>query len=176
MSGNNTIWQRLVSALKGADKHESRTLAALRLQLEERNREVERVKKEYALQREQARLQGEQAVGDALEGIVRECAAPLATLAAMEARHRKQGDLHPPDLFRVVASLQTPLARRGMEQIGQVGEELSYDPALHQVLDNARLEPGDSVRIRFVGFRFNGKLVSKAQVGILQSPGDISGI
>jgi len=165
MSAKKGFIQRVVALLKGTNGGDSPTLAALRLELDECKREVGRLKKEYVLQREQARGQGERMAAEALEGIVQEFASPLATLAAMEVRHREYGDLQTSDVLQVAASLQAILAQRGMEQIGQVGEEQLYDPVLHQVLDASHPEPGQPVRIRFAGFRFKGRLVARAQVG-----------
>ncbi|MBN1929824.1 MAG: nucleotide exchange factor GrpE [Chlorobiaceae bacterium] len=161
--------QRLLAALKGNDRIEAQAIATLRVELAERDKEIARLKKEYALLREQSKAQVERAGGEALEGIVSQCAAPLATLSAMQARHAEKGDLNPADLLQVASSFRKILAEGGLEQIGVVGETQPYDPALNQMLDGSRPQPGEPVLIRFAGFRFNGKLVAKAQAGATKS-------
>lgn len=161
--------QRLLAALKGDDRAETQAIATLRLELAKRDKEIARLKKEYALLRELSKAQVERAGGEAVESIVSQCAAPLATLSAMQARHAEKGDLNPADLLQVASSFQKILEQHGLEEIGVVGETQSYDPALHQMLDGTRPQPGEPVLIRFAGFRFNGKLVAKAQAGATKS-------
>lgn len=169
MNDNNGMLQRFLDALKclkGKRRNEAAgDTAALRSELAERNEEIAKLRKEYLLQREQSREQAERAATEAIEGIMRQFAAPLANLGAMHARHREQGDLNPSDIFQAVASFENILVEKGLQQIGMVGEEPPYDPALHQILDGTRPFSGDPVRIRFAGFRFNGKLIVKARAG-----------
>jgi len=168
MSHKPGLLQRLFAALKGDGGAEFQAVAGLSLELAERNEEVARLRKEYALLREQSRVQHDQAAAEAVEGIVHQCASMLATLSAMKARQAEKGDLNPADLLQVASSFQMILAERGLAQIGVVGQDEPFDPALHQMLDGTRPQPGQPVLIRFAGFRFNGKLVAKAQAGAVK--------
>ena len=174
MSAKTGILQRLLVALKSlksdGSADSSREIAGLRIELAERREEISILRKEYALQREQSRLQTERAESEAIESIVRQFAAPLANLSAMQVRHREQGDLNPSDIFQVAAAFDKILAERGMQPIGKVGESQPYDPVLHQMLDVTNPLPGQPVQIRFVGFRFKGKLIVKAQAGSVSKP------
>ncbi|NTU54050.1 MAG: nucleotide exchange factor GrpE [Chlorobiaceae bacterium] len=169
MSESPNLLHRISAALKvvqgEAHPDSARDVAALRLDLAERNEEVARLRKEYALQKEESRGQIDRAATEGIEGLIRQCAGPLATLSAMRARHREQGDVNPVDLFHVLASFEKILAERGLQPIGVVGEEAPYDPSLHQMLDGSRPQPGEPVQIRFAGYRFKGKLIAKAQAG-----------
>lgn len=51
----------------------------------------------------------------------------------------------------------------GVEAIASVGEEVSYDPQLHQLLDGTA-QPGQKVKIRYVGYRQGEKLLTRAKV------------
>lgn len=163
------IMQRVLMALKvlggAACVDDSRTLAELGVEIAERNGEIARLRREYALLKEQSREQVERAADEAVEALVRQFAAPMATLSAMQARHLKEGGQNPSDIFQVAASFGNTLAERGVQQIGQVGEEQPYDPGVHQMLDGSRPHPGQPVLVRFCGFRFKGRLVAKAQTG-----------
>ncbi|ASQ90377.1 nucleotide exchange factor GrpE [Prosthecochloris sp. GSB1] len=169
MSQKAGILQRLLGALKGNDGAEARAVAILQLDLSERDEEIARLRKEYALLRERSMAEVERAGGEALESIARQCAASLAALSAMQARHAEKGDLNSADLLQVASSFRKILEKHGLEQIGAVGREQPYDPALHQMLDGTRPQPGEPVLIRFAGFRFNGKLIAKAQAGVPES-------
>ncbi len=167
MSQKSGFLQRLLKVLKGNDGSKtSCDMAGLHLELSERDEEIVRLKKEYALQREQSREQVERAGREAVEGIVYEFAAPLSTLSAMQARQTEKGGLNPADLLQVVSSFRKILEKRGLEQIGSVGDEMPYDPVLHQMLDGSCPPPGEAVSIRFAGFRFNDRIIAKAQAGI----------
>ncbi len=173
MSGNKAPLQRLLMALKNltgdASSGTSREVAELHRELDDRREEIVRLRKEYALLQEQRRGQAGRAADEAVESMVQQFAAPLANLGAMQARHREQGALNLNDILHVVASFEKILAERGMQQIGQVGEELPYDPALHQMLDSSLPLPGQQVRIRFVGCRFKGKIIAKARAGLVNN-------
>ena len=168
MSQKAGILQRLLGALKGNDGAEARAVAALRVEITDRDEEIARLRKEYALLRERSKAEVERAGNEAVEAIVSQCAEPLVTLSAMQARYAEKGDLNSADLLQVASSFRKILAERGLEQIGAVGREQPYDPALHQMLDGTRPRPGEAVLIRFAGFRFNGKLITKAQAGAVK--------
>ena len=174
MSRKSGFLQRLLTALKGSVGYESsRDVAELRLELSERDEEILRLKKEYALLREQSRAQTERVAAEAVEGIARQCAAPLAMISAMQSRHDEKSDMNPFDLLQVASSFRKIFAEQGLEQIGTVGEKQPYDPAFHQMLDSIRPRPGEAVLIRFAGFRFNGKLIAKAQAGAVSGEGGV---
>jgi transcriptional regulator with XRE-family HTH domain len=51
----------------------------------------------------------------------------------------------------------------GVETIASVGEEVSYDPQFHQLLDGTA-QPGQKVKVRYVGYRQGEKLLMRAKV------------
>ncbi len=67
----------------------------------------------------------------------------------------------------ILPLVQKPLERLlqhwGVEAIASVGEEVSYDPQLHQLLDGTA-QPGQKVKIRYVGYRQGEKLLYRAKV------------
>jgi transcriptional regulator with XRE-family HTH domain len=52
----------------------------------------------------------------------------------------------------------------GVHPIGRVGEEIPYDPQFHQLIDG-NANPGDLVRVRYLGYRQGDKLLWRAKVG-----------
>ena len=64
--------------------------------------------------------------------------------------------LHPIDIL---------LTEWGVEILGRVGEELRYDPTLHQSMESGvPLQVGDRIRVRFSGYRYRGNLLHRAKV------------
>jgi molecular chaperone GrpE (heat shock protein) len=69
-----------------------------------------------------------------------------------------------------LAPLLTPLHRLlqqwGVEPIAAVGDQIPYDPQHHQLIDSSA-EPGDLVRVRYVGYRWQGNLLHRSQVSLV---------
>jgi DNA-binding Xre family transcriptional regulator len=67
----------------------------------------------------------------------------------------------------ILPLVQKPLERLqqqwGIDTIASVGEEVSYDPQFHQLLDGTA-QPGQKVKIRYVGYRQGEKLLTRAKV------------
>lgn len=139
---------------------------ALRAELAECRRQNEKLRQEFALERERSVREAAVAAERALEMLMQQSATPLANLGAMQARHEAQGDVAPADIFRVAASLEQLLCDRGLERIGTAGMEAPFDAALHQMLDGASPQPGEPVLVRFSGYRCKGKLLSKARASL----------
>ncbi len=72
------------------------------------------------------------------------------------------------NLVPLLVSLERLWQQWGLEQIATVGAEVPYDPQQHQMLEGIA-QPGDLVRIRYAGWRWQGKLLHRAQVSGLLS-------
>ncbi|MER3589634.1 MAG: nucleotide exchange factor GrpE, partial [Mastigocladus sp. ERB_26_1] len=59
--------------------------------------------------------------------------------------------------------LERLLQQWGIEAIASVGAEIPYDPLLHQLMDGIA-QPGDIVRVRYIGYRQGDKLLYRAKV------------
>lgn len=59
--------------------------------------------------------------------------------------------------------LERLLQNWGVEAIASVGEEISYDPQFHQLLDGTA-QPGQNVKVRYIGYRQGEKLLTRAKV------------
>ena len=77
-----------------------------------------------------------------------------------------------PDLpaVTVLRLLQTPIAQLlqqwGVEAIAPVGAELPYNPQLHQLIDGTATV-GDTVKVRYTGYRQGDKLLYRAKVSLI---------
>jgi molecular chaperone GrpE (heat shock protein) len=70
----------------------------------------------------------------------------------------------------IIPLVEKPLERLlqqwGIEAIASVGAEIPYDPLLHQLMDGIA-QPGDIVRVRYIGYRQGDKLLYRAKVSPL---------
>lgn len=58
----------------------------------------------------------------------------------------------------------------GYETIGEPWQEIEYNPQLHQA-DSDNIQQGDTVYIRFIGYRNGDKVLSPARVSRNLPPG-----
>ncbi len=67
-------------------------------------------------------------------------------------------------LLPLLRPIDTLLTQWGVTAIGGVGEELAYDPRLHQVMNGEALGLGTIVRVRFSGYDYQGQVLHRAKV------------
>ena len=72
-------------------------------------------------------------------------------------------------LLTLIKPIEQLLKQWDIKTIASVGDELSYDPQYHQLLKGTA-EPGELVKVRYVGYKQEDKLLYKAKV----SPVEIS--
>ena len=82
---------------------------------------------------------------------------------------------HKPELpAKNLIALFTPLENLinswGYETIGQVWEEVAYDPQFHQA-DDEGIPEGETVYIRFIGYRDGDRILAPAKVSQTLPPG-----
>ena len=85
---------------------------------------------------------------------------PTAAYAA-----QKNPQLPAVRLLALVKPIEKLLQQWGVETIASVGEEIPYNPKQHQLMTGTA-QPGDIVRVRYVGYRQGDKLLYKAKVSV----------
>ncbi len=75
----------------------------------------------------------------------------------------KNPDLPAARLLPLVKPIEKLVSKWGLEQIAFVGEELPYDPQWHELMKGSA-EPGDMVKVRYVGYKQQEKILYKAKV------------
>jgi hypothetical protein len=70
------------------------------------------------------------------------------------------------NLIPLIKPLENLLNTWGIEATCAVGEEMPYNPELHQLMEEMA-NPGDLVKIRYQGYRQGDKLLYKAKVSIV---------
>lgn len=66
-------------------------------------------------------------------------------------------------LLPLIKPVEQLLQQWGIEAIASVGDELAYDPQWHQLMSGT-VQPGEMVRVRYVGYRQGDKLLYRAKV------------
>lgn len=89
----------------------------------------------------------------------------LLQWSAAVAVAQKNPQLTAAKVLPLLRPIDLLLTEWGVEAMGQVGEELDYDPTEHQLMEPSNLVgPGDRVRVRFSGYRYKGNLLHRAKV------------
>jgi transcriptional regulator with XRE-family HTH domain len=74
--------------------------------------------------------------------------------------------------INILPLVERPLERLlqawGIEAIAQVGEEVFYNPQLHQAMEG-NISPNQIVKVRYVGYQQRGKLLYRAKVSSIIS-------
>jgi len=71
-------------------------------------------------------------------------------------------------VIKLLNPLEKLLQWWGVERIGEVGAEIPYNPGQHQLLSGTA-QPGEMVRVRYVGYQQGNKLLYRAQVEPIHS-------
>lgn len=170
------MWKRLV-AIFGKKPSEGvatdeRNLAlereaqSLRLELEEREREVTRLREELERQRGGTSARVTEAVQARMEQLLADVAAPVAQLLTQTHLLEVEGKpVQARDVLAIAKRLVRVLEDNGLTMEGSVGETAPFDPNRHEPLSaDASLKQGQPVVLRFVGVAYQGKLLRKAGV------------
>jgi molecular chaperone GrpE (heat shock protein) len=83
---------------------------------------------------------------------------PTAKLAAAE-----RPDFLASKLIPLIAPVEDLIASWGVTAIGEIGDILPYDPQFHQSIED-EIEPGESVKIRYLGYTIGDRLLFRAGV------------
>ncbi|MCY7284843.1 MAG: helix-turn-helix transcriptional regulator [Cyanobacteria bacterium CAN_BIN43] len=90
---------------------------------------------------------------------------PTAAYAA------QQNDVPASRLLPLMRPVEQLIKAWGLEAIATVGEEIPYDPQIHQLMEG-NAEVGDRVRVRYIGYRQGEKLRYRAKVSPVKAVGN----
>ncbi|OWY67089.1 hypothetical protein B7486_33580 [cyanobacterium TDX16] len=122
----------------------------------ELKREYERLQAELARQQQELRKEFQLASLQAIESWLLQW--PTAAHKAKE-----NPELAAVKLLPLVKPIEQLLQQWDVEAIAPVGAEVEYDPQLHQLLSGSA-QPGETVIVRYTGYRQGEKLLYRAKV------------
>lgn len=121
--------------------------------------EYERLQMQMAQQRRELQVEFEQAVIQQLESWLLQW--PSAVYAAQNNPSMPARNLIP-----LVRPIEELLKKWGIEAIASVGETVAYNPQIHQLINAETVTEGESVIVRYVGYRQGEKLLYRARVSL----------
>ncbi|MBN1610353.1 MAG: nucleotide exchange factor GrpE [Polyangiaceae bacterium] len=139
-------------------------VAELKLEISERDQRIETMRAEYAtLLADKQRIEagaGEQRLVELLTKL----APTLSSLCATAAWFDQGKPVEPGDLVSLGRELEKRLARFGLERVGEVGQEVPFDVAVHQRMSGGSVAEGVEVLIEMPGYRLKDRVLLKAMV------------
>jgi len=140
------------------------TIAALRLDIEERDERIAAMRREYE-QLETSKERSTASAGEEeLTVLMKKLSGPLSNIAVLRDAAAAGEDVKVDDLLHLLASLEKVLARAGLEVIGHSGEASHFDPAVHQRMSGGSVSDGIAVKIEVPGYRLGERVLQKALV------------
>ena len=141
-----------------------RELGSLRLELEEKEKALERLARELEKRRreESERVSGE--LDARWEAVLADLSSPLSLLLTQAQLLERGIQVPPREVARVAGFLERVLSDHGLEVEGRVGERVSFDPSRHEPGESSSPAPGEEVVVKTVGLSFRGRVLRKARV------------
>lgn len=168
-------YDRLVETVHGLRRAldtQRRALDDLHKRLDKKEAQIKKLQREYAaLQQLRSQTEGASAVAGRLD-VFRRLQSLAVQLPTLRAAIGGGADLTARDVLDVLAPFDEMLRDFGFEPIGEAGLQVPYDPTRHRpVGKGARsVTPADFVRVRYVGYLYEGQVVCKAEVVLIEQP------
>lgn len=122
--------------------------------------EYRKLEQEIAKQQENLQIQFQQDSLQVIESWLIQWPTAIAAIA-------KKPDLPAERLIPLVNPVKELVTNWGLTTINSVGEELEYNPQLHELMSGAA-EPGTMVKVRYVGYKKGNEILYKAKVSPLE--------
>ena len=141
-------------------------IQSLRLELDEREKQVSQLKTELERQRREFEIRQQAGLQSGMTQLLTDLAAPLTQLRTqahlVDVEHRT---LSARDVLTVTRRLARSLEDYGLQLDDEIGAQAAFDPNLHEPLASAAaLQAGQAVIVRFSRVSLNGKILRKAGV------------
>ena len=157
--------RREFEQLKGEVLDLRRKISEQEIASEEKDNLIESLKKEYESLNSICRVNTVNAKEEEIIEIFTEIASHMTQLNTMRKLDENGKEIKIKDLFRLIKQIDKIFEKRGVIQIGEAGETVSYDSTLHQPAGNMSLSEAEEVVIRFCGYKIHDKLIKRALVG-----------
>lgn len=127
---------------------------------------VSALQQEYDRLKRQVDEQREQAIADVLQSALGVLETWMVQWPTAAYAAENNDTIPAKQLVPLMRPVERLLEHWGVEAIATVGAEVPYDPTLHQLM-NGRVQSGDPVKVRYVGYRQGEKLLHRAKVSPL---------
>lgn len=139
-------------------------VAALELEMKARDARIAALLADAEARQQAAKGEADSAAADRMGKLLRRLAPLLAQADAMRHAATVGQPARSEDVLTLVGKIERALLDEGVARIGDAGEETAFDTRLHQRLSGGDVREGDAVRVRFVGYRQDERILVKAMV------------
>ncbi len=162
-----------IQGLQRALETQQRVQEDLYRQIDERDAQIAKLREEYAALRQRGTEAGAVQSDAARLEMFRRLQPVMTQLPTLRRAVEEGAAIGARDVLDLLAPLDEMLADLGFEPIGQAGAELEFDPTRHHPVGSRAREvtPGSRVRVRYVGYMYNGAVLAKAEVTRADSAG-----
>lgn len=131
--------------------------------IEAKDKEIAQLKQQCARLRTELEKRSLQTTKDLKQDFFTKLQTLLANYPSAIKMAQHKPDLPAKNLVALFTPLGNLLSDWGYETIGEPWQELTYNPRLHQA-DSDDIKEGDTVYIRFVGYRYEDNILCPAKV------------
>ena len=139
-------------------------IAALELDLKERDQRIAEMQKEYANLQAAKERSTSGAGQDVLEKLFKRVVGTLSSIDVLTALEKKGKNVAIADLINLIESIKKEFNRAGLETIGNVGEESLFDTKMFQRMSGGSVHANTPVIVQAPGYRMGEKILLKAMV------------
>jgi rRNA-processing protein FCF1 len=111
------------------------------------------------------KLEKEQAIDDERINLFNSISSFFVQIPTLKDMVEKNPDISAKDIIGFFSPLQQGVEGLGFVPIGRIGEGVIYNSEEHQPAGTEGFKEGESVKIKYIGYRYKGKVLKKAMVG-----------
>lgn len=147
-------------------------VSLLQADLEASHLEVDNLRSEYTALNKRAVSSNEIAHQKERLAFFRKILPVIIQIPTMRTSVTDGASLESSDVLDILRPLDQTFADMGFERIGEVGQEIAFDPTRHRVVDGdpSSTQPQDRVLVRFIGYALEGEILAKADVARVIEP------
>lgn len=162
--------------LRRALETQQRAADDLNRQIAERDAQILKLREEYKSLESRQVNAGSVSVRDERLALFARLQAVATQLPTLRAALQDGADVSAKDVVELLRPLDEALHDLGFAPIGEAGAEVPYDPRKHRLVGRgARSTAPDSrVRIRYIGYIYEGDIICKAEVTLAQQTEAVS--
>jgi molecular chaperone GrpE (heat shock protein) len=161
-----------VHGLRRALDTQKRSLDDVHQQLDEKEGQIKKLQNEYVtLQQLQSQSEGASLAADRLD-VFKRLQSIAVQLPTLRAAIDDGAGVAARDVLDLLAPFDEMLRDFGFEPIGEAGAQTPFDPTRHRPVGRGAhsVTPDDMVRVRYVGYLYNGQVLCKAEVTHIGQP------
>jgi molecular chaperone GrpE (heat shock protein) len=157
---------RAVEGMQGSMATVRRDNEDLRERLAEKDEKIAELQSEYKRLRESGASDARTNIDDERRQLFNDLSQMLVQWPTVRNAIETGRDVKGRDLVGMLSRIDATFSRLGFETIGAVDAAVEFDERLHQPAGTADRVPvkGERVTVRFVGYRYKGEILRKAQV------------